>query len=568
MKDFFPVHAGGTLVDIGLHTAQRDLFMLGSGGAERELAMLRELDRFPAALPVLLGAGMGHAIAALLRLLPPDAPFAVADKEADLQALTGVRKRFPDPRILWIDSPQSEQAVTGLTRWQMLHGGRALLPVPHPFYMRLDDAWYKTLLHALRASARADFWSKAAKPRFTGAAARVLLITSKYFLVGEMVEACRRLGYPHRLLTLEDEQIAGRAFVEHLLRAVIDFHPDCVLTMNHLGVDREGILSDMLARLRLPLGSWFVDNPHLILHLYDKLVSPWTTIFTWDADNLSSVRELGFEHVFYLPLATDVTRFRPPDRGSRPSLPAWRSRVSFVGNSMVYKVALRMKAVRPPPALILGYRRLAAAFGASDERSVRRFLLEHPATPPAVTRAYLALPDDEARLAYEAMLTWEATRQYRAACVAALLPLRPLIVGDRGWRINFSRHPDASWRLHPELAYYTDLPRFYPWSEVNFNCTSKQMKGAVNQRLFDVPATGAFLITDWRDQLDRLFEPGREVVCYREPEEAADLVRYYLAHPGGRRTIAAAARKRVLAEHTWDHRLRFMIAKLKEIYGS
>lgn len=62
-----------------------------------------------------------------------------------------------------------------------------------------------------------------------------------------------------------------------------------------------------------------------------------------------------------------------------------------------------------------------------------------------------------------------------------------------------------------------------------------QMKGAVNQRVFDVPAAGAFVLTDWREQMDELFEPGKEIVCYREPGEVPELIRWWLAHPDARR---------------------------------
>ncbi len=563
------VYESGRLVDISLHRNGRDVRMLGPGGAARELAVLAPLEAAPDAahragtalptLPVLLGSGLGHALSALLKRCP-DMPVAVVDKEADILRLTRLPERLRDPRITWITAPDATEALTELTRWQVAHGGKAFLPLVHPFYLRLDS-WYKEMRSALHASARANFWDKAVAPRFAGKEPRILLITSKYFLVGELVAACKRLGYPHRLLTLEDEPIAGPEFVENLLTAVIEFQPDCVLTMNHLGVDREGVLTDLLARLKLPLGSWFVDNPQLILHLYNRLVSPWTAIFTWDADNLPGLEAMGFEHVFHLPLGTDPERFRP-GRDRTPPNPDWPSQVSFVGNSMVYKVAKRMEAGRFPAALLRGYKRLAARFGATEERSVRQFLLEQG---PEVVGAYAGLPDDEARLAYEAMITWEATRQYRAACVERILPFTPLIVGDDGWLINFRRNPHP-WRLHRVLSYYSELPRFYQWSAVNFNCTSKQMKGAVNQRLFDVPAAGAFLITDWREQIDALFEPGREVITYTDPAEIPELVRYYLDHPQARQAVALAARKRVLAEHTWDHRLQSMVRTLARIY--
>lgn len=121
---------------------------------------------------------------------------------------------------------------------------------------------------------------------------------------------------------------------------MVSFKPDCCITLNHMGVDVEGVLMDLLARLQLPLASWFVDNPHLIIHLYSRCVSPWTALFTWDADNIESLRRTGFEHVFYLPLGTDPDRFHP----SRAAVPdAWKADISFVGNSMLYKVGGRLE---------------------------------------------------------------------------------------------------------------------------------------------------------------------------------------------------------------------------------
>ena len=338
------------------------------------------------------------------------------------------------------------------------------------------------------------------------------------------------------------------------------FKPDCCITLNHMGVDVEGVLMDLLARLQLPLASWFVDNPHLIIHLYSRCVSPWTALFTWDADNIESLRRTGFEHVFYLPLGTDPDRFHP----SRAAVPdAWKADISFVGNSMLYKVGGRLKNGRFPRELLLPFREVSQAFMDSEQRSVADFLR---LSFPEVHARYEALPDNEARLAYETAITWQATRLYRNGCVRRLLPFCPLIVGDRGWRIEFRREPCQP-RYLDALSYYAELPAFYEHSAINFNCTSKQMKGAVNQRVFDVPAAGAFVLTDWRPQMEQLFEPD-EMACYHDPEEIPDLARHYLAHPAERRKLAAAARNRVLACHTWEHRLQALLEHMRRIYGT
>jgi spore maturation protein CgeB len=563
-----PVLEGGTLADVRLRLADGKAWhLLGRGGAARELALLRPLAERAAAspagagpLPVFLGAGLGHAVLAWLE--EHGGPVAVVDKEAPIQNATGVREALAGRTdVLWLDQEDADEALRALTRWQMAHGGRPLAPAANPVYLRLDRAHYAALQERLKASATADFWSRARYAKFREWPPRILLITSQYFLMGEIVTACERLGVPHRFLQVTDDEVGRQEFVEQLLTAVVEFRPDFVFTINHLGVDREGVLMDLLERLELPLASWFVDNPHLILYLYERVVGPHTAIFTWDADNIESLKERGFEHVRYLALATDARRFRVHEEV--PQEHPLRARVSFVGNSMQYKVGHRMKACRPPRPLLLRYREIAAGFREHQEPSVRRYLAEHH---PELFPHFQALDTPERRLAFEAMITWEATRQYRKGCLERILPFHPLIAGDKGWKITF-RDADRPWRWHPELNYYEELPYFYPLSAINFNCTSKQMKGAVNQRVFDVPATGSFVLTDWRDQMEHLFEPGTEVAFFREPGEIPDLVRHYLDHPAERAAIAAAARRRILAEHTYEHRLRQLMESMRAIFG-
>ncbi|UZP68183.1 glycosyltransferase [Desulfovibrio mangrovi] len=572
------VMENGQLVDVRISTAGKTMPLLGAGGSDREMQILRPFhaqENRNATLPVVLGSGMGYALRALLEQY--DGPVAVIDNELPILEATGLdragntQKGTPaetalatalqDGRILWIADGDTETVLNGLTKWQMECGGKPLLALPHPFYLRLDRNYYGTIRDKLAASVRYDFWSKAAYPKFKDNTPRLLLITSQYFLMGEIVTACERLGYPYHLLTLNDDEVGHTEFVERLLKAVLEFKPDFAFTINHLGVDREGVLTDLLERLQLPLASWFVDNPHLILYLYNRLISPWTAIFTWDTDNIGSLQQMGFQHVRYLPLGTDPVRFAKPS--AIPAHHPLKRDISFVGNSMVYKVAHRMKAGGFPQVLLKSYKQVAKDFAAHEERSVRSFLQHYH---PELFPHFNALDSAERQLSYETMITWEATRQYRARCVEQTLPFNPLIVGDKGWRQTF-RSSQHRWELHPEIGYYDELPHFYPLSTINFNCTSKQMKGAVNQRVFDVPATGSFVLTDKREQMDELFIPGKEVVCYNEPEEAPELIAFYLKNDQARRNVIQAARTRILAEHTYEKRVTELAAAMRSIFG-
>jgi len=392
---------------------------------------------------------------------------------------------------------------------------------------------------------------------------RVLLVTSRFFLLGEIMTAFDRLGVAYRYLDTGGDELDKDAYVAAIDMAVRELRPDFVLTVNHLGVDHEGILTGMLSAHDIPLASWFVDNPYLALALYARPDARRTVLFTWDADNLEPLRRDGFEHVFYLPLATDERRFTP-----RPKAPVnhpWRSRVSFVGNSMVIKTRKRLEYARPSPLLLAALPRLAQGFGAHPEWSVRAYLSAHH---PELNGEFAALGTPQRQLAYETAVIWESTRQYRRACLDQLMEFNPAIVGDEGWLETFPEQAAAGrWRRIPELAYYDELPLFYPLSAVNFNCTSLQMKGAVNQRVFDVPACGAFLLTDHRVQMEQLFEPGREMAVYNAPEEIPDMVRYYLAHPQARREVAQAARARVLADHTYTRRMGQLLARMRQTFA-
>jgi spore maturation protein CgeB len=78
---------------------------------------------------------------------------------------------------------------------------------------------------------------------------------------------------------------------------------------------------------------------------------------------------------------------------------------------------------------------------------------------------------------------------------------------------------------------------------------------ANNMRLYEATGVGAFLLTDYKDNLNSLFEPGKEVVAYRSPEEALELIDYYLGHEEERKAIALAGQARTLREHTYYHRM-------------
>lgn len=86
---------------------------------------------------------------------------------------------------------------------------------------------------------------------------------------------------------------------------------------------------------------------------------------------------------------------------------------------------------------------------------------------------------------------------------------------------------------------------------------------ANNLRLYEATGMGSLLVTDHRDNLHSLFSVGPEVVSYRTPTEAAELVCYYLDHPSEASQIAAAGQARTLRDHTWADRMQRLVTTVQ-----
>lgn len=77
---------------------------------------------------------------------------------------------------------------------------------------------------------------------------------------------------------------------------------------------------------------------------------------------------------------------------------------------------------------------------------------------------------------------------------------------------------------------------------------------AANMRLFEATGAGSCLITDWKKNLNEIFEIDKEVVAFKTAEECVEKVRWLLNHSTEREKIARAGQNRVLKDHTFEIR--------------
>jgi hypothetical protein len=88
---------------------------------------------------------------------------------------------------------------------------------------------------------------------------------------------------------------------------------------------------------------------------------------------------------------------------------------------------------------------------------------------------------------------------------------------------------------------------------------------AGNMRLFEATGVGAFLLTDYKDNLDTLFEPDREVAAWRSIDDCLTAIARMLGDDNGRAAIARAGQARTMAQHTYRHRTQEILDFVEQL---
>jgi spore maturation protein CgeB len=89
----------------------------------------------------------------------------------------------------------------------------------------------------------------------------------------------------------------------------------------------------------------------------------------------------------------------------------------------------------------------------------------------------------------------------------------------------------------------------------------KKFGGECNERTFKVPLCNGFQITDDVACIRKYFQEDKEIVIARDDDDYIEKLRYYLKNPQKRDAIIKAGKKRVLAEHTYHHRVETILRR-------
>jgi spore maturation protein CgeB len=175
--------------------------------------------------------------------------------------------------------------------------------------------------------------------------------------------------------------------------------------------------------------------------------------------------------------------------------------------------------------------------------------------------------DEEERWLVGYLGTYSAGRQ---PAVESLLVEPARLLRHERFIVAGPQYPaEVAWPPNVERIEHLppeEHPRFYARQRFALNVTRPAMVRAgwsPSVRLFEAAACGVPVISDRWDGLDEFFRPGAEILVAESAAEVAETVQRL--SPDEARSIGAAARRRVLAEHTPDHRAEELEAHVRAL---
>ena len=376
---------------------------------------------------------------------------------------------------------------------------------------------------------------------------RLLVLDTGYLVVNDLVDGAEDLGWSVAKVPMKSKGAAQNDSLAALLKAFVQHRPDFILTVNHLGFDADGVLVGVLKEYGIPVASWFVDHPLPILGGARKNAADNVQIFCFERTAIDWLTAEGYRDPVYLPTGANRRYFHPDniDQALKAKL---AHPLTFAGNSWWTKAR-----VEPEKTVIKAARKLA------KKRQIDRRIM----TGGFEQLLQKTLPGNPRRqsAAAQVMLA-EASLKRRQAFAKALMAAGIRIHGDPYWQ---EMVPGI--QLAPFVDNQKGLPALFAASDINANVTAVQMPTAVNQRVWDVPAAGGFLLTDDQEDAKVHFEEDREVVLYDSFEMAVDKAKYYLAHETERNAISGRAFEKVEKAHSLTQRMGVVGERMRRRFG-
>jgi len=409
---------------------------------------------------------------------------------------------------------------------------------------------------------------------------KTVLICSHVWWTELMAHALLELGYnvlvaePWYLMWLEDSKfvLADKIFSQWV-QTLRKFNVQLVIGGNSTAVAPHPKTKELLHRAAgVPAVHFWWEEPRTVppisrrgLSVYDymnALRDSRTLNVLWDADVCEELRRfLSMDNVAHVPLGTTPLLWETPGAPARVS----RDRpvkLCFLGNHQDDSELL----ARADPKVVEWAGHVVDVKLANPDRPMPD-CVENIGGPGekrgnSNRRPYELAPNLKEEFERWNILNALLAQRARTAFVqaaASSLGADLTLIG-KGWeKIGLTAAKDSSG--------VPGSKDFYGSARASLNLIGGSTHSGLSLRPYEIACSHGLVFTRHNRELPRLFEPGKECIAFKTPEEMIEALDRIAQAPDEHDAIIAAGRARVAASHTWENRLSRVLQLAKERFG-
>jgi len=317
------------------------------------------------------------------------------------------------------------------------------------------------------------------------------------------------------------------------------------------------ILSDLCEKYQIPYIAWIYDSP-LISVFHNSILNSVNRIFVFDSAFYDRLIQIGIPNVYYMPLAANTHRINALQL-TLEDQQKYSHDISFVGSLYENNSYNDMRNHFPSEVLVpMNHYLMRNLCNWHTRRS-------WPMLPARCTD-YLT---DPTKFDTTAITNFQMPP---SMYLGILFLSRKLAEMERITALNtlaedFDVHLYTGGKsdqigilnVHPPVNYYTEIGKVYHFSKINLNFTLPSIETGVPLRIFDIMAYGGFVMSNYQEDFEKLFTPGKDIVLFHDLSEAKELAAYYLSHEEERKEIAANGYRTINHFYTYEMQLHKII---------
>ncbi len=315
-------------------------------------------------------------------------------------------------------------------------------------------------------------------------------------------------------------------------------------------------LSDAAQNCHIPYISWVFDSPHVAMQSR-AVHHPVNLIYQFDGALCREMRQQGYGNVLHCPLGVNGKRMMELCHqldGDRSVF--YEHDVTFLGSLYDNRFSFYDQSVPFLPDAMHGY--LDAVLSSARQFFDVDLIGDLQILPLELIREV----DRYMRVEVTGHLEIDADTVTRDVLRKKVTQLeRRRVLEELGGICKLDLYTKADspvlrnvYDLGP-AEYFTQMPEIFHRSRINLNLCLRSIRSGISLRAMDILAAGGFLLSTWKEEMDRYFRDGEELVLCRNPEDLKQAVRYYLSPEAEEERKQIAARGQAAVIERFDYRV-------------